>query len=90
MHRRDQTSEYEQNIDVIRNTWHPDYDATGVTENDIAVLELARPIEFSAGVQPVCAPVASRDYAGEVATVSGWGYTSSNSESFIQITLKRK
>lgn len=44
--------------------------------NDIALLTLERPISFSPEVSPVCLPSPedrSNTYAGDIATVTGWG-----------------
>ena len=44
--------------------------------NDVAILKLAEDIKFSDRIKPVCLPDGKyRDYAGQMATVSGWGTT---------------
>lgn len=52
----------------------------GKTEHDIALIRLAKRIEFTEWVKPICLPVDSaapnRDYAGVEMQVAGWGYTS--------------
>merc|ERR1719468_983568 len=41
---------------------------------DYSILELAEPVTFSASIAPACLPSdTSKDFAGELATVSGWG-----------------
>jgi len=41
---------------------------------DFSILELIEPVTFSAAIAPACMPSdTSKDFAGEVATVSGWG-----------------
>lgn len=41
--------------------------------NDVAVIKLPSAVQFNERVQPVKLPSGSGDYAGQVATVSGWG-----------------
>ncbi len=43
-------------------------------ENDIALIELREPVEFSAAISPVCLPTA-RPPGGEACTTTGWGST---------------
>ena len=51
--------------------------------NDIAILELAEPLEFNDTVQPICMPTGAV-YGGEKATVMGWGYTyNTNDKKFL-------
>ena len=62
---------------------HPDYKntLTGSSVNksvdyDIAILTLAKQITFSPTVAPICLPASVQaDFAGEGATVTGWGST---------------
>ena len=59
-------------------TDHPNYDASNNFANDFSILTLASPITFSRVVAPVCLPSSvSPQYTGQVATVTGWGTTSS-------------
>jgi len=58
-------------------TDHPDYN-NGSLDNDFSILTLATPVEFSSTVAPACLPSSGgNDYAGVLATVSGWGTLSS-------------
>ena len=43
--------------------------------NDIAVLELQRPVDLTAHphIKPICLPASGATYTGFSATVSGWG-----------------
>lgn len=41
--------------------------------NDVAVLTLSEPVEFSETVRPICLPTGSQLYSGKTATVIGWG-----------------
>ena len=55
---------------------HPGYDGD-YHYHDISIMTLARPITYSAVAAPVCLPASvSPQYAGRVATVTGWGLTS--------------
>ena len=59
-------------------TDHPNYDASNNYANDVSILTLASPISFSSVVAPVCLPSSvSPQYTGQLATVTGWGTTSS-------------
>ena len=40
---------------------------------DVAILTLSEKIEFSNKVSPICLPSSDGDYAGEMATITGWG-----------------
>ncbi|XP_001353486.3 transmembrane protease serine 9 [Drosophila pseudoobscura] len=55
---------------------HPQYDCNNV-QHDIALLELVRPISFTAHVQPSCVGTdkGQRSLEEEYGTVSGWGWT---------------
>ena len=58
---------------------HPDYNER-TTNYDFALLKLRTPVDFcaKAHIRPVCLPTdASQTYAGSVATVTGWGTTTS-------------
>ena len=59
-------------------TDHPNYDASNNFANDFSILTLASPITFSNVAAPVCLPSSSSSqYTGQLATVTGWGTTSS-------------
>ena len=54
-------------------TDHPDYSGSTL-DNDFSILTLSQPVAFTQKVSPACLPGdASQDFAGQVATVSGWG-----------------
>uniref|UniRef100_T1IUP9 Peptidase S1 domain-containing protein n=1 Tax=Strigamia maritima TaxID=126957 RepID=T1IUP9_STRMM len=46
-------------------------------ENDIALLEMDRPVDLQPHIVPVCLPPKTAYYTGETAIVSGWGRLSS-------------
>ncbi|XP_055854122.1 transmembrane protease serine 9 [Episyrphus balteatus] len=58
---------------------HPGYDCNHV-KNDIALLELTRPIIFSEQIRPTCLSMDldGRNFEDDFATVSGWGWTNEN------------
>lgn len=41
--------------------------------NDVAVLTLDSPVQFTQNVRPICLPEASKRYSSTQATVIGWG-----------------
>lgn len=54
-------------------TVHPNYNAF-TFDNDVAVLELSDPLEFSSTVYPLCLPDATHTFpAGKSCFVTGWG-----------------
>jgi len=60
-------------IPVSDINMHPGWD-DNTFDNDFSILTLATPVEFSSRVAPACLPSDnSKDFAGEVATLSGWG-----------------
>ncbi|XP_046644545.1 trypsin-1-like [Daphnia pulicaria] len=75
-----QVSSLEQNMDVNNILMHPDYNKK-TSENDIALIYLAAPLDLSVpSAKPINMPPATWEFdppAGIVATVSGWGTTSS-------------
>ncbi|XP_043284594.1 serine protease filzig [Venturia canescens] len=42
-------------------------------ENDLALLELEKPVQFDAHIVPICMPEDGADFTGRLATVTGWG-----------------
>ena len=68
---------------------HPRYN-TNNQENDIAIITLRQRVPFDGLIKPVCLPQRNRDYAGQIATVVGWGataYTGSGSSRLKQVSL---
>ncbi|PVD20786.1 hypothetical protein C0Q70_18947 [Pomacea canaliculata] len=70
----------EQSVQVSKATVHPGYTtlANGALMNDVAVLTLATPLNFSNPcIAPVClSPTYTVAAGGQKCTVSGWGTTS--------------
>ena len=55
---------------------HPNYNDTLPVDYDFAILTLRKQITFSPTVAPICLPASVQaDFAGEEATVTGWGST---------------
>ena len=64
-----------QNVFKIRI--HPRYN-NEEGHFDVAILFLSSPLTFSSTIAPVCLPASTQSlYTGQVATVTGWGLTSS-------------
>merc|ERR1719412_1871450 len=63
-------------VDVAEIIDDPNYDSSS-TNSDFAILRLASPVTFSSAISPACLPAGASQYAGEVATVTGWGTLSS-------------
>jgi len=44
--------------------------------NDVALINLKKPLSFRSNIQPVCLPQRGNSYVGRKAVISGWGATS--------------
>jgi len=51
---------------------HPNF-VKKTFNNDIALIKMNRPVEYSAYIRPVCLPTENRSYNGKNTTVVGWG-----------------
>ncbi|CAB0015721.1 unnamed protein product [Nesidiocoris tenuis] len=65
---------YEQSIDALRFIIHNKWNTKRVV-NDIAIIQLARKINFNQNVGPVCLPSSVVDLEGQTVTAMGWGLT---------------
>ena len=64
--------------DVMKIRSHPRYNHENA-DYDFAILFLSSPLTFSSTIGPVCLPASTQSlYTGQVATVTGWGLTSSD------------
>ena len=64
--------------DVMKIRNHPRYKHENA-DYDFSVLFLNSPLTFSSTIAPVCLPASTQSlYTGQVATVTGWGLTSSD------------
>jgi len=65
----------QQTVRASRAIYNPSYNPD-TTLNDVAVIVLQKPIQFTQSVQPVCLPQPGEVVADNtVATVAGWGLT---------------
>ena len=64
----DEVAHQERNISRI--VQHPQY---GGSQNDLAVVRLAEPVELTFSVQPICLPPADSEHLGQYVEVAGWG-----------------
>ena len=73
------TTDSVADIRTISNiTDHPSYTGSNSLDYDFSILTLSDPVTFSKQMAPVCLPASTSSlYTGEVATVTGWGTTSS-------------
>ena len=63
--------------DVSKIRTHPQYNQEDAYY-DFAILFLSSPLTFSSTIGAVCLPASTQSlYTGQVATVTGWGLTSS-------------
>ena len=63
--------------DVSKIRSHPRYNNDNA-DYDFAILFLSSPLTFSSTIGAVCLPASTQSlYTGQVATVTGWGLTSS-------------
>ncbi|KAG8188740.1 hypothetical protein JTE90_023085 [Oedothorax gibbosus] len=72
----DLSETFNHKASVIRNVKrmvvHRHYNAQ-TFENDLALLEMETPVEFSPYVVPICLPFRKEDFTGKMAFVTGWG-----------------
>ncbi|NWX42759.1 OVCH2 protein, partial [Steatornis caripensis] len=65
--------EYRQKRSVKKYIAHPSFNKTTM-DSDIALLQLAEPLEFNSYVQPVCLPAKEEEVQpSRVCVVTGWG-----------------
>ena len=63
--------------DISKIRTHPKYNYNNANF-DVSILFLKIPLTFSSTIGPVCLPASTQSlYTGQVATVTGWGLTSS-------------
>lgn len=62
---------------VIDNISHPKYASRpgSISDFDIGLLRLERPIRFQPHISPICLPGTEDVFPGDEATVAGWGKT---------------
>jgi len=78
----------QQNILVAKYVSHPNYDPDK-TLHDITIIKLAKPIDFSSTVQPVCLPEVGEQVANNLeGTVAGWGLTKESGKATSDILMQ--
>lgn len=78
-HSKSSADSYTKKIQVTKAITHPNWNARKIVRYDIAILQLAEPIRFNQGVQPICLPKAGEQYSANTNfLVSGWGTTREN------------
>merc|ERR1712128_59037 len=74
-HRTDDSTQIKVEVESINDD--PLYDSNNM-RNDFSILTLKEPVTFTKAISPACLPsTATQMFAGQVATVSGWGTLSS-------------
>lgn len=77
-HKRNVNSptKFSKDITIAEKIVHKNY-VKETVDNDIALLRLSEPVEYSAGIKPICLPCqfTSTSFSGERGTVTGWGVT---------------
>merc|ERR1711892_1260276 len=74
-HRTDDSTQIKVEVESINDD--PLYDTNNM-RNDFSILTLKEPVTFTKAISPACLPsTATQMFAGQVATVSGWGTLSS-------------
>ena len=64
----------EQDFDVVRILYHPDYNAKSTYNNDIALLQLDRNVTQTFKVKTACLPKSGDDFPpGTMCYLAGWG-----------------
>ncbi|KAK8377043.1 hypothetical protein O3P69_013589 [Scylla paramamosain] len=61
-----------QEMKVSRVVRHKDYDSQRLY-NDVAMLTLSQPVDYTSEIRPVCLDSTGKTYDGEDVTVAGWG-----------------
>ena len=68
---------------------HPEYTDPTIHKNDLAMLVLERPVEFTDTILPICLPGTEKnDLNGVEATVIGFGFTDNKEETFPDQLMK--
>lgn len=58
---------------------HEDFTSDALHDyNDIALIKLTDPVQFTDDIRPICLPIKGSDYEGRTVKVSGWGRVKSD------------
>lgn len=64
---------------------HPNYNSF-TFDNDIALMEMDKPVMFSDYIRPICLPAPQHDFpVGDIVWITGWGATREDGEFPISI-----
>ncbi|CAN9511627.1 unnamed protein product [Ophioblennius macclurei] len=75
LHTQRQTANHVEKRGLKRIISHPNYNDY-TFDNDIALMELDRPVAFTDYIQPVCLPAAQHHFSpGNTVWITGWGAT---------------
>ncbi len=78
-------------VKAARVIVHPGYTSRGLIANDIALLELERPVNEASGARPITVAAGSSDYApGTPVKLLGWGKTTeggASSKSLLELNI---
>lgn len=66
---------------VKRVVRHRSFDARTLY-NDVALLTLDSPVQYTSSVRPICLPRSQQAYSGQYGTVIGWGSVRESKQSF--------
>jgi len=81
MHYMSTDIEGQEDIPVERVIDHPTYNQNSQTDNDFAIIVLARAVQWREEVQPICLPTdTTATYLNRMATTTGWGALWSNGD----------
>jgi len=88
----DNCSDPVQDIPVAELTPHENYVPTSKDQkNDIALIRLSRPAQFTDWIKPICLPVSQHlrniNFDGVALTVAGWGKTENASNSNLKLKV---
>ncbi|KAI1693075.1 trypsin domain-containing protein [Ditylenchus destructor] len=93
----DVTTEKSKRLEIAAHVQHPEYfvdpeSGQGLKkiENDIAIIKLAIPLEYSNTIQPICLPSSFEEDTStkkEIAVIAGWGFKD-NGRVFTDVLLE--
>lgn len=82
MHKKTETDKGQITMGLMKVQVHENYNHAS-SDSDIAILKLARPVEFTRFIRPICLPDHGQDLTPETQVlVSGWGDTGNGNAQF--------
>ncbi|XP_012161203.2 melanization protease 1-like [Ceratitis capitata] len=83
-----------KDIKICRQIIHPKYNESGVYDNDIALLELERKVDYTPYISPICLPINDEQrmnrYNDVSAYITGWGQRETNIYSEVKLKARVK